>query len=126
MSYTYLLKYLFYKQYFFSKCNSDKLPTFFHSLLGGCFFSKREQPRLSSSLFNKKTHPKVSEKKWATCQSCIRERGITFKLGTLVISPSQNFSARASQRYKDSEQRRAKLGHFNFRAETKLALFFYV
>jgi hypothetical protein len=34
--------------------------------LGGCFFSKREQARLSSSLFKKKTHPKVSEKKWAT------------------------------------------------------------
>ena len=30
------LKSLSYKQYFFSECNSDQLPTFFHSLLGGC------------------------------------------------------------------------------------------
>ena len=29
------------------------------------------------------THPKVSEKKCATGQSCIRERGTTCKIGTL-------------------------------------------
>ena len=30
------------------------------------------------------THPKVSEKKWATGQSCIRKRSTTFKIGTLA------------------------------------------
>jgi hypothetical protein len=30
------------------------------------------------------THPKVSEKKWATGQSCIRKRSTTCKIGTLV------------------------------------------
>ena len=62
---------------------------FFHSLLGGWFFSKREQARLSSSLFKKKIHPKVSENKWATFQSFIPKRSTTCKIGTLI--QCQNF-----------------------------------
>ena len=40
------------------------------------------------------------------------------------MSPSRNFPARAEPSYKGSEPRRAKLGHFNFRAETELGFFF--
>ena len=33
------------------------------------------------------THPKVSEKKWATCQSCIRKRSTTVELGNKEHCP---------------------------------------
>ena len=65
------LKSLFYKQYFFSECNSDQLPIFFtHFWVGAT--AKQQQ-----------THPKVSEKKWATGRRCIRKRSTTYKIGTL-------------------------------------------
>ena len=36
------------------------------------------------------------------------------------MSPSWNFLAQAEPSYEGSEPSRAKLGHFNFRAETEL------
>ena len=42
----------------------------------------------------------------------------------VVMSPSRNFPARASPSYEVSEPSRAELGHFNFRAETELKIFF--
>ena len=39
--------------------------------------------------------------------------------------PSWNFPARAEPSYEGSEPSRAELGHFNFRAETELKIFFY-
>jgi hypothetical protein len=41
----------------------------------------------------------------------------------LEMSSSWNFPARASPSYEGSEPRQAKLGHFNFRAETELIFF---
>ena len=41
----------------------------------------------------------------------------------LVMGPSRNFPARAEPSYEGSEPSQAELGHFNFRAETKLKLF---
>ena len=38
----------------------------------------------------------------------------------VVMSPSCNFSAQAEPSYEDSELSRAKLVHFNFRAETEV------
>jgi hypothetical protein len=39
------------------------------------------------------------------------------------MSPSRKFPARAEPSYEGSEPSRAKLGHFNFRAETELDFF---
>jgi hypothetical protein len=39
------------------------------------------------------------------------------------MSPSWNFPARAEPSYKGAEPSRAELGHLNFRAENKLAIF---
>ena len=44
------------------------------------------------------------------------------KVYLLVMSPSQNFPARAEPSYESSEPSRAELGHFNIRAETELTL----
>ena len=41
---------------------------------------------------------------------------------TVEMSSSCNFSARASPSYEGSELSQAKLGHFNFRAETELTI----
>ena len=69
-----MLKSLFYKQYFFSECNSDQLPTFFHSLLGGCNSKATAQQQQTTQNW---------VKKWATGQSCIRKRSTTCRIGTL-------------------------------------------
>ena len=39
------------------------------------------------------------------------------------MSPSRKFPARAEPSYESSEPSQAKLGHFNFRAETELDFF---
>ena len=43
-------------------------------------------------------------------------------IGCTVMSSSRNFPARASPSCEDSEPIRAKLGHFNFQAETELTI----
>ena len=43
-------------------------------------------------------------------------------VATVVMSPSWNFPARAEPSYEGSEPSRAKLGHFNFRAESELKI----
>ena len=42
----------------------------------------------------------------------------------LVMSSSWNFPARASPSCEGSEPSQAELGHFNFRAETELTIFY--
>ena len=44
------------------------------------------------------THQKVSEKKWATGQSCIRKRSTTCKIGTLVVAVGSSGILKAKQK----------------------------
>ena len=46
-----------------------------------------------------------------------------FLLKIAVMNSSWNFPSWAEPSYKGTEPRQAKLGHFNFRAETDLSIF---
>ena len=79
-----------------------------------------EISQLSSHQMVQSLFDRLGIKQWVDGLAFESFKGL---INTVVMGSSWIFPARASPSYENSELSRAELGHFNFRAETKLKIF---
>ena len=115
-------------------CLTDRRRMQCHELLGNgqsCIAknSRRTKPRSLGRPVSKRRGNKQSAMHSATSQlvdlnfqKSMLVMYIRIVTVCLVMSPSQNFPAQAEPSYEGSDPSRAELGHFNFRAKTKLTI----